>query len=62
MNSDLIKRDWPSRGYRFGVFLDPPGQVWADFVHRTDELLMLAEGENPFLLRYASLATRAGQW
>ena len=45
MNSDLIKRDWHSRGYSFGVFCDPPSQVWADFVHRTDELVVLAEGE-----------------
>ena len=41
MNSDLIKRDWHSRGYSFGVFRDPPGQVWADFVHQTDELVYL---------------------
>ena len=45
MNSDQIKQDWHSRGYSFGVFRDPPGQVWADFVHRTDELVVLAEGE-----------------
>ena len=45
MNSDLIKRDWHSRGYSFGVFRDPSGQIWADFVHRTDELVLLAEGE-----------------
>ena len=45
MNSDHIKRDWHSRGYSFGVFRDPPGQVWADFVHQTDVLVVLAEGE-----------------
>ena len=45
MNSDHIKRDWHSRVYSFGVFRDPPGQVWADFVHQTDELVVLAEGE-----------------
>ena len=45
MNSDHIKRDWHSRGYSFGVFRDPPGQVWADFVHQTDELVVVAEGE-----------------
>lgn len=45
MNSDLIKRDWHSRGYSFGVLRDPPGQVWADFVHKTDELVVVAEGE-----------------
>ena len=42
---DLIKQYWHSRGYSFGVFSDPPGQVWADFVHRTNELIVLAEGE-----------------
>ena len=45
MNPEQIKKDWESRGYSFGVFKDPPGQVWADFVHRTDELVVLAEGE-----------------
>ena len=45
MNSDLIKQNWNSRGYSFGVFRDPPGQVWADFVYRADELVLLTEGE-----------------
>ena len=45
MNHDLLKQNWNSRGYSFGIFKDPPGQVWADFVHKTDELVVLAEGE-----------------
>ena len=45
MNPEEIKEDWNSRGYSFGIFKDPPGQVWADFVHKTDELVVLAEGE-----------------
>ena len=45
MNSEQIKKDWNSRGYSFGIFKDPSGQVWADFVHKTDELVVLAEGE-----------------
>ena len=44
MHQDKIRDNWESRGYSFGVFKDPPGQVWADFVHRTDELVILAEG------------------
>ena len=40
-----LKNDWKKRGYSFGVFRDPPGQVWADFVHKTDELVVLSEGE-----------------
>ena len=45
MNSDQLKQDWNSRGYSFGIFKDRPGQVWADFVYKTDELVILAEGE-----------------
>ena len=45
MIPNQIKQDWNSRGYSSGVFRDPPSQVWADFVHRTDELVVLAEGE-----------------
>ena len=45
MNQEQIRKNWESRGYSFGVFKDPPGQVWADFLHRTDELVVLAEGE-----------------
>ena len=42
---DQIKKDWNSRGYSFRVFRDSPGQVWADFVHKTDELVVLSEGK-----------------
>ena len=45
MNPKQIKKDWNSRGYSFGIFKDPPGQVWAGFVHKTDELVVLAEGQ-----------------
>ncbi len=37
--------DWRGRGFSCGIWTDPPGQVWADFVHPTDELVMLIEGE-----------------
>ena len=45
MNSEQIKKDWNSRCYSLGIFKDPPGQVWPDFVHKTDELVVLAEGK-----------------
>ena len=45
MNQETARKDWNERGFSFGIFRDPPGQVWADFVHRTNELVMLAEGE-----------------
>lgn len=27
------------------MWIDPPGQIWANYVHNTDELIMLLEGE-----------------
>ena len=45
MKPNLIKQNWNYRGYTFGILKDLPGQVWADFVHKTDELVVLAEGE-----------------
>ena len=41
---DEILRGWRERGFRGGVWVDPPDQVWSDFVHDEDELLMLVEG------------------
>jgi mannose-6-phosphate isomerase-like protein (cupin superfamily) len=40
-----LKMLWAKRGYSFEYWIDPPGQVWRDFVHDVDELLMLIEGE-----------------
>ncbi len=45
MHQDKIRENWESRGYSFGIFKDSPGQVWVDFIHRTDELVVLAEGD-----------------
>lgn len=40
-----IERKWRARGFSCGLWVDPPGQVWEDYVHSTDELLMVLEGE-----------------
>jgi len=45
LNRELIADDWRQRGFSCDTWSDPPGQVWADFVHDSDELLMLLEGE-----------------
>jgi uncharacterized cupin superfamily protein len=42
---ESVARDWRARGFSCNVWSDPPGQVWADFVHASDELVMLIEGE-----------------
>ena len=45
MEPHQLNQNWESRGYSFCIFKDPPGQVWADFVQKTDELVVLAEEE-----------------
>ena len=45
MDGDEVLRSWQARGFRGGVWVDPPGQVWEDYVHETDELFMVVEGE-----------------
>lgn len=45
IDPDHVLRDWSARGYAGGTWVDPPGQAWEDFVHATDELVMLLEGE-----------------
>jgi mannose-6-phosphate isomerase-like protein (cupin superfamily) len=41
---DTVRRDWASRGYSCAIWIDPPGQEWRDFIHDTDELLMVIDG------------------
>lgn len=45
MNLKTIESDWRERGFSCDIWTDPPGQVWADFVHEVDELVLVLEGE-----------------
>jgi len=40
-----VRADWAVRGFGCEVWVDPPGQRWEDFVHASDELLVIVEGE-----------------
>jgi len=40
-----VERDWQARGFSCGLWVDPPGQAWEDYVHDTDELLMVLDGQ-----------------
>lgn len=45
MNIECARAGWRDRGFSCELWVDPPGQIWSDFVHEVDELLMLVEGE-----------------
>jgi quercetin dioxygenase-like cupin family protein len=36
------------RGFSCGLWVDPPGQLRSDYVHETDELVMVVEGDVEF--------------
>jgi mannose-6-phosphate isomerase-like protein (cupin superfamily) len=42
---EKIKQEWRRRGFSCSLWVDPPGQVWRNFIHETDELLILLQGE-----------------
>lgn len=44
-DTENIAREWRARGFSCDLWSDPPGQVWADFVHANDELVLLIDGE-----------------
>jgi uncharacterized cupin superfamily protein len=43
-----VQREWRLRHFWGGVWVDPPGQTWEDYVHEADELVMVLEGEVEF--------------
>ncbi len=45
MDRKKVQQLWHSRGFSCDLWVDPPGQVWEDYVHSVDELLMVVEGE-----------------
>ena len=46
--SKAVEKDWHGRGFSCDLWIDAPGRVWRDFIHETDELVMLVEGEEEF--------------
>lgn len=48
IDTAAVARAWAARGYSCETWIDPPGQVWADFVHDVDELVMPIDGEVEF--------------
>lgn len=56
-----IEKEWNSRGFAGGLWVDPPGQIWKDYVHNTDELVMLIAGEVEIDMEGAALLLHIGE-
>jgi quercetin dioxygenase-like cupin family protein len=61
MEPSHIQHAWAKRGFSCTVWTDPPGQVWANFVHETDELVTLVEGEIELSFQGQTLWPRIGE-
>ena len=48
VDRECVAADWAARGFGCDVWVDPPGRCWEDFVHPTDEVVMVLEGEQEF--------------
>jgi len=44
LNIERIRADWHGRGFSCDPWVDPPGRRWENFVHATDELVIVLEG------------------
>jgi len=44
VEASAVKSAWQQQGFSFGIFRDSPGQEWNDFIHDTDEFVVVAEG------------------
>ena len=56
-----LQQVWTERGFSYTVWTDPPGQVWANFVHAVDELVTLVEGEIELTFQGQTLQPRIGE-
>ncbi|OGS04294.1 MAG: cupin domain-containing protein [Elusimicrobia bacterium RIFCSPLOWO2_12_FULL_59_9] len=61
MDREAVAEDWRSRGFSCELWRDPPGQVWKDYVHPTDELLMILEGVVELEMQGRRLRPKAGE-
>ncbi len=48
IDQGAVAQRWRTRGFSCGLWVDPPGQVWEDYVHEVDELVLVIQGEVEF--------------
>ena len=60
VDRDAVARDWAARGYSCGVFVDPPGRAWRDFVHDTNELVTVVDGRLELTVAGTTLIAEPG--
>ena len=44
LETKSVAEAWAGEGFSCDLWVDPPGQQWLDFVHPTDERVVVKEG------------------
>lgn len=60
-NQTNIEKNWHERGFSCGLWTDPPGTCWEDYVHDVDELLMVLEGDVEFEMKGKKSILKIGE-
>ncbi len=42
---EQVAAQWKEKGFGCDIYTDAPGQQWLDFIHSTNELVMVFEGQ-----------------
>ncbi len=45
IRQDEVASDWSRRGFSCEMWVDPPDQIWINYVHEADELIMPITGQ-----------------
>jgi mannose-6-phosphate isomerase-like protein (cupin superfamily) len=61
MDKAKVETDWQQRGFSCAIWIDPPRQVWSNYVHSVDELVMLIEGEIELSFQGKTLRPEVGE-
>jgi quercetin dioxygenase-like cupin family protein len=61
INTQDISKDWKARGFSCDLWVDPPGRRWEDFVHSTDELVLVVEGMLELVISGVTSQPEAGE-
>jgi mannose-6-phosphate isomerase-like protein (cupin superfamily) len=48
IDQENVAEIWARDGFSCDLWVDPPGQQWLDFVHQTDERVIVKEGRIEF--------------
>ena len=55
-----VEAAWAKDGFSCGLWVDPPGRAWLDFVHATDERVVVKEGTLEFQVEDARAMLQPG--